>query len=32
MLKTLSQSENFKPKPEAGDKGFFDRMKEFFGH
>lgn len=32
LLKQLQQSENFSPKPDASDKGFFDRMKEFFGH
>jgi molecular chaperone DnaJ len=30
MLEKLRLSENFKPKPNANDKGFFDRMREFF--
>ncbi len=30
LLRQLSQSENFDPKPDAGDKSFFERMKEFF--
>ena len=30
ILKTLDDSENFKPNPKVGEKGFFDRMKEFF--
>jgi molecular chaperone DnaJ len=30
MLEKLRTSENFMPKPEKGDQGFFDRMKEFF--
>jgi molecular chaperone DnaJ len=30
LLEKLRVSENFAPKPEKGDKGFFDRMKEFF--
>ena len=29
-LETLRNSENFIPKPGKNDKGFFDRMKEFF--
>lgn len=30
LLEKLRVSENFAPKPEKGDQGFFDRMKEFF--
>ncbi len=30
MLEKLRDSENFRPKPNANDKGFFDRMREFF--
>ena len=30
MLETLRQSPNFEPNPNKGDKGFFERMKEFF--
>lgn len=30
MLESMRDSENFKPKPAKSDKGFFDRMKEFF--
>lgn len=30
ILEKLRNSENFKPKPNANDKGFFDRMREFF--
>lgn len=30
MLEKLRDSENFRPKPNASDKGFFDRMREFF--
>ena len=30
MLKQLMHAENFHPKPDASDKSFFDRMKEFF--
>lgn len=30
ILEKLKNSENFNPKPEKDDKGFFDRMKEFF--
>lgn len=30
LLSKLRDSENFKPKPEQGERGFFDRMKEFF--
>ncbi len=29
-LESLRNSPNFEPKPEAGDKSFFERMKEFF--
>ena len=29
-LEKLKLSENFKPNPRKGDKGFFDRMKEYF--
>lgn len=32
LLKQLQHAENFSPRPDASDKGFFDRMKEFFGH
>lgn len=30
LLEKLRNSENFKPKPGQGERGFFDRMKEFF--
>lgn len=30
MMQKLQQSENFKPSPGKDDKGFFDRMREFF--
>ncbi len=30
ILEKLSHSENFKPNPLKGEKGFFERMKEFF--
>lgn len=30
LLNKLKHSENFQPKPEKGERGFFDRMKEFF--
>lgn len=30
VLEKLGQSENFKPKPGKNEKGFFDRMKEYF--
>jgi molecular chaperone DnaJ len=30
ILEKLAHSENFKPNPQKGDKGFFERMKEFF--
>jgi molecular chaperone DnaJ len=30
MLEKLKSSENFQPKPGKGEKGFFDKMKEFF--
>ncbi|MDL5045989.1 molecular chaperone DnaJ [Oscillatoria amoena NRMC-F 0135] len=29
-LESMRNSPNFEPKPEAGDKSFFERMKEFF--
>lgn len=29
-LESLRKSPNFEPKPDASDKGFFERMKEFF--
>jgi len=29
-LESLRQSPNFQPQPEAGEKGFFERMKEYF--
>jgi molecular chaperone DnaJ len=30
ILETLQQSPNFQPKPEKGDKTFFDKMREIF--
>ncbi len=30
MLEKLSQSENFKPKPQKSDRSFFERMREYF--
>jgi hypothetical protein len=30
MLEQLQQSSNFKPSPGARERGFFDRMKEYF--
>ncbi|MBI1307641.1 MAG: molecular chaperone DnaJ [Bacteroidetes bacterium] len=30
LLKELEKSENFKPNPGKSEKGFFDRMKEYF--
>jgi molecular chaperone DnaJ len=30
ILEKLNQSENFKPNPGKNDKGFFERMKEYF--
>jgi len=30
MLESLRESENFKPNPGKNEKGFFERMKEFF--
>jgi len=30
MLESMRESENFKPNPGKADKGFFDRVKEFF--
>ena len=30
MLETLSESENFKPKPDKNDKGFWERIRESF--
>jgi molecular chaperone DnaJ len=30
LLEKLRTSENFTPKPDKNDHGFFDRMKEFF--
>ena len=30
MIKNLEESPNFKPNPGRNEKGFFDRMKEFF--
>ncbi len=30
ILQKLQESENFKPAPEAGGKGFFERMREYF--
>jgi molecular chaperone DnaJ len=29
-LESLRDSSNFQPQPDAGDKGFFERMKEYF--
>jgi len=29
-LEDLRNSPNFEPRPDASDKGFFERMKEFF--
>lgn len=31
LLEKLRNSDNFKPHPSKKDKGFFDRMKEYFG-
>jgi molecular chaperone DnaJ len=31
-LENLRDSANFKPQPDATDKGFFERMKEYFGN
>ncbi len=30
MLEKMQESQNFHPKPEKGDKGFFERVKEMF--
>ena len=30
-LESLKNSPNFQPQPDAGEKGFFERMKEYFG-
>jgi molecular chaperone DnaJ len=30
ILEKLQSSENFKPNPDKNDKGFFERMKEYF--
>ena len=30
LLHKIKNSENFQPRPEKGERGFFDRMKEFF--
>ena len=30
MLEKMQESQNFQPKPEKGDKGFFERVKEMF--
>lgn len=30
MLEKLQQGQNFQPKPEKGDKGFFERVREMF--
>ena len=30
MLETMQQSVNFQPKPEKGDKSFFDKVREMF--
>ncbi|MEI6508672.1 MAG: molecular chaperone DnaJ, partial [Bacteroidota bacterium] len=30
MLEKMRNSDNFKPHPGKNDKGFFDRMKEYF--
>jgi len=32
VLESLRESPNFAPKPAKHDKGFFDRMREFFGN
>ncbi|MFY0608106.1 MAG: molecular chaperone DnaJ [Cyclobacteriaceae bacterium] len=31
MLESMRDSDNFKPNPTKGEKGFFENMKEFFG-
>jgi len=31
MLESMRGSDNFKPNPSKGEKGFFENMKEFFG-
>lgn len=31
MLEKLGESPNFKPDPSSSDKGFFEKMKDFFG-
>lgn len=31
MLESMRDSENFKPDPSKGERGFFENMKEFFG-
>jgi molecular chaperone DnaJ len=30
LLEKLSKCENMQPRPEKGEKGFFDKVKEFF--
>jgi molecular chaperone DnaJ len=30
MLETMQESKNFEPKPEKGDKSFFDKVREMF--
>jgi molecular chaperone DnaJ len=30
LMHKLKESENFKPKPGKNEKGFFEKMKEFF--
>ncbi|MBX7206212.1 MAG: molecular chaperone DnaJ [Bacteroidia bacterium] len=32
ILEKLGKSENFHPKPSSSDKGFFEKMREFFHH
>ena len=31
VLERLRQSSNFQPHPDSSEKGFFERMKEYFG-
>jgi molecular chaperone DnaJ len=31
MMEKLRKSPNFQPKPEAGERGFFEKFKDFFG-
>jgi hypothetical protein len=30
MLESMQESANFQPKPEKGDKSFFDKVREIF--